>query len=97
MGFAEMIAGGRNRSGDRDREDARYIIAAAHRMISLITQLLDVNAIEQGRFPLEIEVCDLGDISSRVNESFSGAADKKNITVYAAGSMMPVTKVRLNM
>jgi signal transduction histidine kinase len=89
MGFAELIAGGRNRSSERDREDARYIIAAADRMISLITQLLDVNAIEQGRFPLEIEVCDLGNISSRVAASFGQAADKKHITIYAAGPMQP--------
>ena len=89
MGFAEMIAGGRNRSSERDREDARYIIAAADRMISLITQLLDVNAIEQGRFPLEIEVCDMGNISSRVTDSFGQAAVKKKISIYAAGPMMP--------
>jgi signal transduction histidine kinase len=89
MGFAELIAGGRNSSSERDREDARYIIQAADRMISLITQLLDVNAIEQGRFPLEIEVCDLGRISSQVASSFSGPAEKKQISIYAAGPMMP--------
>jgi len=89
MGFAEMIACGRNKSSDRDREDARYIIDGAERMIALITQLLDVNAIEQGRFPLEIGVCDLGSISAKVVEGFAGPAAKKNISVYAAGPMMP--------
>jgi signal transduction histidine kinase len=89
MGFAELIAAGRNSSSERDREDARYIIQAADRMISLITQLLDVNAIEQGRFPLEIEVCDLGRISSQVASSYATAAEKKQISVYAAGPMMP--------
>ena len=89
MGFAEMIAGGKSRSSERDREDAKYIIAAAERMICLITQLLDVNAIEQGRFPLEMEVCDLGNISGRVVQGFSHAADKKQISVYAAGPLTP--------
>jgi signal transduction histidine kinase len=84
-----MIAGGRNRSSERDRDDARYIIEAADRMILLITQLLDVNAIEQGRFPLDIEVCDLGAISGRVAAGFASAAEKKQISVYAAGPMMP--------
>lgn len=89
MGFAELISTGRNRSSDRDREDARYIIEAADRMISLITQLLDVNAIEQGRFPLEIVICDLGVISRQVAESYANAAAKKQISLYAAGPMMP--------
>jgi signal transduction histidine kinase len=90
MGFAEMIASGRSRTPDRDRDDARNIIAAAERMISLITQLLDVNAIEQGRFPLEIEICDLGQINSAVVASFQAAAERKHISIYAAGSLMPV-------
>jgi signal transduction histidine kinase len=51
--------------------------------------LLDVNAIEQGRFPLEIEVCDLGLISGRVADGFRNAADKKNLSIYAAGPLTP--------
>ncbi len=89
MGFAELIATGRNSSRERDREDARYIIEAADRMISIITQLLDINAIEQGRFPLEIAPCDLGVISHQVASSFSAAAAKKRISVYAADSIAP--------
>ena len=89
MGFAEMISNGRHGGAERDKEDARYIIEAAERMIALITQLLDVNAIEQGRFPLELEVCDLGQISGKVASSYESAAARKRITLYAAGPMMP--------
>ena len=89
MGFAELIATGRNANSGRDQEDARYIIEAADRMISLITQLLDVNAIEQGRFPLEISSFDLGEISAKVVASFSTAAEKKRLSVYAAQSLAP--------
>lgn len=89
MGFAELIANGRNISPERDRDDARYIIEAADRMIVLITQLLDVNAIEQGRFPIALEVCDLGRISGQVAASYAAAAARKNISVYAAGPMLP--------
>jgi signal transduction histidine kinase len=90
LGFAELIASGRNGS-DRDHDDARYIIAAADRMISIITQLLDVDAIEEGRFPLEIGECDLGQISRKVAASFTTAAEKKQISVYAADPMTPAT------
>ena len=89
MGFAELIATGRNASRERDQEDARYIIDAAERMISLITQLLDVNSLEQGRFPIELEACDLGQISGEVVASHSAAAERKRITVYAAEAMTP--------
>jgi signal transduction histidine kinase len=89
MGFAEMIANGRSGGSDRDREDARYIIEAAERMITLITQLLDVNAIEQGRFPLELEVCDLGQISAKVAATYETAAARKRISLYAAGPILP--------
>ncbi len=89
MGFAELIAGGRNNSSERDRDNARYIIEAAERMITLISQLADVNAIEQRRFPLEIGPCDLGRISSEATASFAGAAQKKQISIYAAGPLMP--------
>ncbi len=86
MGFAEFIAMGRN-DPQRDCEDARCIIDAAERMISIITQLLDVNAIEQGRFPLEITSCDLESISRQTIESFAAAAEKKGIAVHAAGPL----------
>jgi signal transduction histidine kinase len=89
MGFAELIAGGRNSATGRDQEDARYIIEAAERMISLINQLLDVNAIEQGRFPIEIGICDLCLISAQVASGFANAAEKKDISIYAAGTHAP--------
>jgi len=88
MGFAELIAAGRN-GPERDREDARYIIQAAERMIALITQLLDVNAIEQGRFHLETAPFDLGVVSRQVVASFANAAEKKGITIYAAEPLEP--------
>jgi len=89
MGFAELISSGRDHSREIDQEHARYIIQAADRMIALITQLLDINAIEQGRFPLEVAPCDLGLVSSQVASSYSAAASRKSITLYAAGPLTP--------
>ena len=89
MGFAEMITNGRNATLEGNRRDASYIIEASDRMINLITQLLDVNAIEQGRFTLEIEAFDLAMISEKVNASFATAAAKKQISVYSTGPLMP--------
>ena len=88
MGFAEMIATGRG-THERDQEDARYIIEGADRMISLITQLLDINAIEQGRFPLDLTTFDLAIISGQVVTSYMAAAEKKQISLYAAPALVP--------
>ena len=89
IGFAELIASGRNGATPRDQEDARYIIAAADRMINLISELLDVNAIEQGLFPMEVTRCDLGVLSRQVTEGYADAAEKKGISIYAAGPLTP--------
>jgi signal transduction histidine kinase len=58
-------------------------------MISIITLLLDIDAIEEGRFPLEIKVCDLGDISRKVKASYSTAAENKRLSIFAAEPLTP--------
>jgi signal transduction histidine kinase len=93
MGFAEIIASGKNGSAQKNQQDAQYIIDAADRMISLITQLLDVNAIEQGRFPLELSTFDMGAVSQKVIDSFSAAATKKGISVFVTGPLTPAMVV----
>ena len=90
VGFAELIVMGRNESRERDQDDARFIIEAADRMITLINQFVEVNAIEQGQFPLDPSICDLGLISRQVAASLSAAAEKKHISIYTAGPSEPI-------
>ena len=54
------------------------IIEAAQRMHRLITNLLDVNAIEEGRFTSNLEKCDFGDlIRECVRHNFMSANHKQ--------------------
>ncbi len=89
MGFAEIIASARGGAPERTRQDAQYIIEAAQRMIALITELIDVNAIEHGRFPIETCIFDLGLIGARVVENYSEAAERKRLSIYSTGSIAP--------
>jgi signal transduction histidine kinase len=57
------------------------ISGAAARMRDLIADLLDVDAIEQGRFTSKIEPCDLGEMVARSVENNQPAAVKKAITI----------------
>lgn len=58
---------------------ANHIGSAAARMSQLITNLLDVNAIEQGRFTSNVERCDLGVLVGQSVENNQPAASRKKI------------------
>ncbi len=59
MGFAEMIAEAGSGIRGAQPQGRRPILEAAQRMIALITQLLDVNTIEHGHFPINLTPCEL--------------------------------------
>jgi signal transduction histidine kinase len=57
------------------------ITGAATRMRDLITDLLDVDTIEQGKFTSKIEPCNLGELVARSVENNQYAATKKGINI----------------
>jgi signal transduction histidine kinase len=57
------------------------ISSAAIRMRNMITDLLDVNAIEQGKFTSKIEPCDIRALVQRSVENNQLAADRKGIQI----------------
>ena len=60
---------------------ATAIADASSRMRALITNLLDANAIEQGRFTSRIECCDVNTIVTACVENNQPSAAKKSITI----------------
>jgi len=60
---------------------ANTIAAAAKRMRNLINDLLDANAIEQGKFTSKIERCDVGLLVRECVENNQLSAAKKDITI----------------
>ena len=65
---------------------ANTIAAAAKRMRNLINDLLDANAIEQGKFTSKIERCDVGTLIHESVENNQPAAAKKDITIRVGTS-----------
>jgi signal transduction histidine kinase len=92
LGFAESIVTSKDTSHERDKQDAGYILQAAERMMTIITQMLDIHAIEEGRFAIEITRCDLVAISRQATASFSTAAQKKGLHLHVteAAPALPI-------
>ena len=79
LGCAEMIQHSQNPQQVQKMSDS--IIAATTRMRSLITDLLDANAIEEGRFASKIEPIDVKSLVSQSVENNHPAAARKNINL----------------
>jgi signal transduction histidine kinase len=79
LGCAELI----NISGDprRVHKMTDSIIAATTRMKNLINDLLDANAIEEGKFASKIELFDLNELVRQTVDNNEPAAARKNITL----------------
>jgi len=68
---------------------ARMIVSAGTRMRDLITNLLDANAIEEGRFTSKVERLDLRELVEESAEHNRPASTRKeiNIQVCASGGL----------
>jgi signal transduction histidine kinase len=62
-------------------EMADQIISASRRMHQLIKDLLDTNAIEEGRYASKIEACDLGQLVGQIVKQNLVSAERKQIDI----------------
>jgi signal transduction histidine kinase len=74
------------------QDSAQQIIAASSRMHELITNLLDLNAFEQGKFRARLEPCLVGPIIRRCISDQAAAASKKRIEILV-GEIDPALTV----
>lgn len=77
-GSAEMIT--LTKDQNKITRLSKNIAGAANRMTQLITDLLNVNAIEQGKFSSNVEKCDMQVIVEQCVENNQSAATRKEIT-----------------
>ncbi len=63
------------------RVEAEAILRASRSMLEIITNLLDINAIEEGRFPVTLEPCDLGALTGEVVAGYWPRAERKQIVL----------------
>ncbi|HZM06108.1 MAG TPA: HAMP domain-containing sensor histidine kinase [Candidatus Saccharimonadales bacterium] len=79
LGCAEMINISHDPRHVHKMSDS--IVAATTRMRDLINDLLDANAIEQGKFASKLEPCDLYSLVKQIVDNNQPAAARKNITL----------------
>ena len=77
IGFAELLQ--MDLPPEKTSKMAESISAAGTRMRDLIKNLLDANAIEEGRFTSNIESCDLHELTARCLENNRSVASRKQI------------------
>ena len=63
------------------RHMAGTVLTASERMHRLIKDLLDVNAIEEGRYASKMEPCEMGPLVTQIVEQNSVSAKKKQIGI----------------
>jgi signal transduction histidine kinase len=81
MGFAQLILTKGNVSLAEAQEDAREILKASTHMHHLVSDLLDMQAIEEGSFHLKTGFFDLGDLGSTAVSDHQSMAARKRLTL----------------
>jgi signal transduction histidine kinase len=81
MGFARLIVTKDSASAERVKEDADEILQASTQMYHLVSDLLDLQAIEQGHFFLGKETVALADLAEASLNSHRPIAEAKQIAV----------------
>jgi signal transduction histidine kinase len=84
VGSAELV--GMTDDQDKIHQLIENISGAATRMRNMITDLLDVNAIEQGKFTSKIEPCDMRVLVEQSVKNNQPAADRKGIEIRVGAS-----------
>lgn len=82
LGFAEILAMQQQPNRDGNALFGEKIKNAAERMLHLVSDLLDINAIEEGRMGMKVELIDLGKAIDKVFAGLQLAAERKNIAIH---------------
>lgn len=82
LGLAQLIRDDRSLSQPDITDMSNDIVSSSERMFSLITNLLDINAIEQGRLNVAPSEFDLGDLLLRVVDAYRFRASLKTIHIH---------------
>lgn len=79
-GYAEMLTESQNLN-DEDRKNTTRIMASTDQLNALITDILDVVRLNQGKMAFHTEMLDVSPILAKVVESFKEVANAKSLTL----------------
>lgn len=79
--FADILINDKDLSKEQHNDFLNEIIKASERMFFIVKNLLDVNAIEQGKLNTKLEKISLSSVVEELHSQFKDALQKKNITL----------------
>ena len=82
LGYAEILAMQQHPNKEGNTLFGEKIKNAADRMLHLIMDLLDINAIEEGHMGMKLEQIDLGSTIGQIMAGQQLAAERKKITIH---------------
>lgn len=85
QGFAEIINNGDIEDLSTIREFNSHILDASHKMVYIISNLLDINALEQGSINLKMKPIDVVTVSENCLTQYSERLLSKRITIFKKG------------
>ena len=91
-GLAEVMVNAPRLAEEQVRLDAGEIIHTSMKMQEEIGNLLAMDAIEEGRFQLTPQVCDLGELAARVLRDYKPSAARKKVQIEFSGTPSVLAK-----
>lgn len=94
--FKTLLDGDLGELNQEQKESLERAYAVNERLISLVTELLDVSRIEQGKVGYNFKPADLEDIIAGTIEEFKLVAQNKNIEISFLRSPKPLPPISLD-
>lgn len=86
IGFSEILGSdaGNTLDGVRRREYAGFITSSGRRLLSMVSQVLDMARLEAGRYEIEPEDLDAAELVETCCDAMRGDADRAGISIETA-------------
>lgn len=79
LGFAQLLDLSNDDFSDRQREHLHHILASGEHMLKLVSDLLALNTIEEGRLSLQLENVSVAEVVKDCLNQVRSRADERNI------------------
>lgn len=69
-------------------------VGKSHDLVTIVGTLLDISAVESGKYKYQFEPTDMSDVLEEIARDFSPLAQTRQITLFYAKSEVPLAKAR---
>lgn len=84
-GFAELMAEGITKDEEGIKNNSKYILAQAERLISIVDDILLLSEIESKVADTEMEIINITSVANEVAETLKGLAAHKKVLIFCEG------------